>query len=121
VIKLKFPKRALQSAESVGLKDYDHLEPCMIYHAARLVRLLEAYAAYDPEIGYCQGMSDLLSPIIAVMEEDHEAFWSFMGFMKKARHNFRLDEVGIKRQLKIVSQIIKRKDSPVQAFAEVAG
>ncbi|KAL5200956.1 hypothetical protein ABZP36_035310 [Zizania latifolia] len=104
-------ERALQSAESVGLRDYDHLNPCMIYHAARLVGLLEAYAVYDPEIGYCQGMSDLLSPIIAVMEEDDEAFWCFVGFMRKARHNFRLDEVGIRRQLKIVSQIIKRKDS----------
>ncbi|TVU08833.1 hypothetical protein EJB05_42248 [Eragrostis curvula] len=104
-------EKALQCAASVGLKDYDHLEPCMIYHAARLVGLLEAYAVYDPEIGYCQGMSDLLSPIIAVMEEDDEAFWCFVGFMRKARHNFRLDEVGIRRQLKIVSQIIKRKDS----------
>lgn len=104
-------EKALQSAISVGLKDFDHLEPYMIYHAARLVTLLEAYALYDPEIGYCQGMSDLLSPIIAVMEEDHEAFWCFVGFMKKARHNFRLDEVGIRRQLKTVSQIIKRKDS----------
>lgn len=53
--------KALRSAISVGLKDYDHLEPYMIYHAARLVALLEAYALYDPEIGYCQGMSDLLS------------------------------------------------------------
>jgi len=104
-------ERALQSAASVGLKDYEHLEPSMIYHAARLVGLLEAYAVYDPEIGYCQGMSDLLSPIIAVMEDDDEAFWCFVGFMRKARHNFRLDEVGIRRQLKIVSQIIKRKDS----------
>uniref|UniRef100_J3MZF3 Rab-GAP TBC domain-containing protein n=1 Tax=Oryza brachyantha TaxID=4533 RepID=J3MZF3_ORYBR len=104
-------ERALQCAESVGLRDYDHLDPCMIYHAARLVGLLEAYAVYDPEIGYCQGMSDLLSPIIAVMEEDDEAFWCFVGFMRKARHNFRLDEVGIRGQLKIVSQIIKRKDS----------
>jgi len=104
-------EKALRSAISVGLKDYDHLEPYMIYHAARLVALLEAYALYDPEIGYCQGMSDLLSPIIAVMEEDHEAFWCFVGFMRKARHNFRLDEVGIRRQLKTVSQIIKRKDS----------
>ncbi|KAL5231999.1 hypothetical protein ABZP36_030775 [Zizania latifolia] len=104
-------EKALQHAMSVGLKDYDHLEPYMIYHAARLVALLEAYALYDPEIGYCQGMSDLLSPIIVVMEEDHEAFWCFVGFMRKARHNFRLDEVGIRRQLKIVSQIIRRKDS----------
>uniref|UniRef100_J3MV07 Rab-GAP TBC domain-containing protein n=1 Tax=Oryza brachyantha TaxID=4533 RepID=J3MV07_ORYBR len=104
-------EKALEHARSVGLRDYDHLEPYMIYHAARLVAVLEAYALFDPEIGYCQGMSDLLSPIIVVMEEDHEAFWCFVGFMRKARHNFRLDEVGIRRQLKIVSQIIKRKDS----------
>lgn len=97
-------------AESVGLKDYDHLEPCRIFHAARMVAILEAYALYDPEVGYCQGMSDLLSPIIAVIEDDHEAFWCFVGFMKKARHNFRLDEVGIRRQLSIVSKIIKCKD-----------
>ncbi|CAA2965859.1 small G signaling modulator 2-like [Olea europaea subsp. europaea] len=103
--------RARCSAEVVGLKDYDHLEPCRMFHAARLVAILEAYALYDPEIGYCQGMSDLLSPIITVMTEDHEAFWCFVGFMKKARHNFRLDEEGIRRQLNIVSRIIKFKDS----------
>ncbi|KAJ9186992.1 hypothetical protein P3X46_002494 [Hevea brasiliensis] len=103
--------RACCSAEAVGLKDYEHLEPCQIFHAARLVAILEAYALYDPEIGYCQGMSDLLSPIVTVITEDHEAFWCFVGFMKKARHNFRLDEVGIRRQLNIVSKIIKCKDS----------
>ncbi|KAK4743609.1 hypothetical protein SAY87_009921 [Trapa incisa] len=103
--------RACRSAEAVGLKDYDHLEPYRIFHAARLVAILEAYALYDPEIGYCQGMGDLLSPIIAIITEDHEAFWCFVGFMRKARHNFRLDEVGIRRQLKIVSRIIKFKDS----------
>lgn len=101
---------AQQLAESVGLKDYDHLEPCRIFHAARLVAILEAYALYDPEIGYCQGMSDLLSPIISVVEDDSEAFLCFVGFMKRARHNFRLDEVGIRRQLNIVSKIIKCKD-----------
>ncbi|XP_072966886.1 rab GTPase-activating protein 22-like [Typha angustifolia] len=111
-------EKALQSAESVGLKDYDHLEPCMIYHAARLVAVLEAYAVYDPETGYCQGMSDLLSPIVAVIEEDHEAFWCFVGFMRKARHNFRLDEVGIRRQLNIVSKIIKCKDSHLYRHLE---
>ncbi|KAK9724853.1 hypothetical protein RND81_05G103100 [Saponaria officinalis] len=98
-------------AEAVGLKDYDHLDPCRIYHSARLVAILEAYAIYDSEIGYCQGMSDLLSPIISVIEEDYMAFWCFVGFMKKARHNFRLDEVGIRRQLTTVAKIIKYKDS----------
>ncbi|KAF9671032.1 hypothetical protein SADUNF_Sadunf12G0004600 [Salix dunnii] len=110
--------RARRAAEAVGLKDYDHLEPCRVFHAARLVAILEAYAIYDPEIGYCQGMSDLLSPIIAVVTEDHEAFWCFVGFMRKARHNFRLDEVGIRRQLNIVSKIIKCKDSHLYRHLE---
>ncbi|RZC73847.1 hypothetical protein C5167_049328 [Papaver somniferum] len=110
--------RARRSAEAVRLKDYEHLEPCRIFHAARLVAILEAYALYDAEIGYCQGMSDLLSPIIAVIEEDHEAFWCFVGFMRKARHNFRLDEVGIRRQLNIVSKIIKSKDSHLYRHLE---
>ncbi|KAF2299448.1 hypothetical protein GH714_031977 [Hevea brasiliensis] len=67
--------RALRAAKAVGLKDYDHLEPSRIFHAARLVKILEAYAIYDSEIGYCQGMSDLLSPIITVITADAEAFW----------------------------------------------
>uniref|UniRef100_A0A1D1YE98 GTPase-activating protein GYP7 n=1 Tax=Anthurium amnicola TaxID=1678845 RepID=A0A1D1YE98_9ARAE len=110
--------KARHCAEMVCLKDYDHLEPCRIYHAARLVAVLEVYAIYDPEIGYCQGMSDLLSPIVAVMEDDTEAFWCFVGFMKKARHNFRLDEVGIRRQLNLVSKIIKYKDSQLYRHLE---
>ncbi|KAL0452384.1 UNVERIFIED_CONTAM: GTPase-activating protein GYP7 [Sesamum latifolium] len=110
--------KARGSAEVVGLKDYDHLEPWRIFHASRLVAILEAYALYDPEIGYCQGMSDLLSPIITVMTEDNEAFWCFVGFMKKARHNFRLDEVGIRRQLNIVSKIIKYKDGHLYRHLE---
>ncbi|RZC91490.1 hypothetical protein C5167_027553 [Papaver somniferum] len=105
-------------AEAVGLKDYDHLEPCRVFHAARLVAILEAYALYDDEIGYCQGMSDLLSPIAAMVEEDYEAFWCFVGFMKKARHNFRLDEVGIRRQLNTVAKIIKFKDSHLYRHLE---
>lgn len=102
--------KARRLAESVGLKDYDHLDASRTFHAARLVAILEAYALHDPETGYCQGMSDLLSPIISVVEDDSEAFWCFAGFMKRARHNFRLDEVGIRRQLNIVSKIIQCKD-----------
>ncbi|KAE8727330.1 Detected protein of confused Function [Hibiscus syriacus] len=110
--------KAQRLAESVGLKDYDDLDPCRIFHAARLVSILEAYSLYDPEIGYCQGMSDLLSPIISVVENDSEAFWCFAGFMKRARHNFRLDEVGIRRQLNIVSKIIKCKDNHLYRHLE---
>uniref|UniRef100_A0A6N2KAK3 Rab-GAP TBC domain-containing protein n=1 Tax=Salix viminalis TaxID=40686 RepID=A0A6N2KAK3_SALVM len=38
--------------------------------------------------------------------------------MRKARHNFRLDEVGIRRQLNTVSKIIKCKDSHLYRHLE---
>lgn len=103
-------KLACELATSVGLKDDEHLEPCRQHHAARLVAILEAYALYDPETGYCQGMSDLLSPFVALLDNDYEAFWCFAQFMESARHNFRLDEVGIRRQLNKVSNILKLGD-----------
>ena len=31
--------------------------------------------------GYVQGMSDLLSPILMVMDDEVDAFWCFVGFM----------------------------------------
>ncbi|KMZ75303.1 GTPase activating-like protein [Zostera marina] len=110
--------QARKRANAVGLKEYDNLDPCRLYHAGRLIAILESYALYDQEIGYCQGMSDLLSPIVAVMEKDHEAFWCFVGFMRRARHNFRLDEIGIQRQLDIVSKIIKAKDAHLYRHLE---
>jgi hypothetical protein len=97
-------------AQQAGLMDDEHLEPSRRHHAARLVLILEAYTLFDPETGYCQGMSDLLSPFVALIDDDFEAFWCFVKFMEVARHNFRLDEVGIRRQLNLVSSILKASD-----------
>jgi hypothetical protein len=71
------PERAEEMARAVGLENDEHLEPARRAHAARLVGILEAYAVYDKETGYCQGMSDLLSPFVALIESDSEAFWCF--------------------------------------------
>ncbi|KAI5069032.1 hypothetical protein GOP47_0015333 [Adiantum capillus-veneris] len=105
-------------ATSVGLKDDEHLEPCRQHHAARLVGILEAYALFDPETGYCQGMSDLLSPFVALLDEDYQAFWCFVQFMNTARHNFRLDEAGIRRQLNKISSIFKVGDPHLYSHLE---
>ncbi|KAF6166279.1 hypothetical protein GIB67_008707 [Kingdonia uniflora] len=113
-----FAEIAQHLADSVGLKDYDNLEPCRKFYAAQLVFILEANAPYDPVTGYCQGMSDILSPMIAVIEEDHEAIWCFASFMRKAPHNFRLDKEGITTQLMTILKIIKFKDSHLYKHLE---
>ena len=35
-----------------------------------------------PHSGYVQGMSDLLAPILVVMENEVDAFWCFAGLME---------------------------------------
>lgn len=46
-------------------------------------RILLNYAFYNPEIGYTQGMSDLLAPLLIHLKDESEAFWSFVGLMEK--------------------------------------
>lgn len=48
-------------------------------------RILLNYAIYNPIVGYTQGMSDLLAPILIEMTNDpeSESFWSFVGLMER--------------------------------------
>lgn len=45
--------------------------------------ILLNYAACYPELGYTQGMSDLLAPVLAEMQDEAEAFWCFVGLMQR--------------------------------------
>lgn len=45
--------------------------------------MLLTYNEYNPDLGYVQGMSDLLAPLYAVMQDDAVAFWAFVGFMDR--------------------------------------
>lgn len=39
------------------------------------------YAVYNPAIGYSQGMSDLVAPILAEVLDESDTFWCFVGLM----------------------------------------
>ena len=41
------------------------------------------YAAYCPTMGYNQGMSDLLAPILTLIQNESDAFWCFVGLMNR--------------------------------------
>jgi hypothetical protein len=45
--------------------------------------ILMTYVMYNFDLGYVQGMSDLLSPILCLMSHEVDAFWCFVGFMDK--------------------------------------
>ncbi|XP_075041670.1 TBC1 domain family member 25 isoform X2 [Mixophyes fleayi] len=60
-------------------------------HLQALHDLLTTYAVTHPQVSYCQGMSDIASPILAVMDNEAHAFICFCGIMKRLEGNFRMD------------------------------
>lgn len=61
--------------------------------------ILMTYVMYNFDLGYVQGMSDLLSPILWLMQDENDSFWCFVGFMEKVMSNFDIDQAGMKEQL----------------------
>ena len=44
--------------------------------------ILLNYAVYNPSIGYTQGMSDLVAPVLATLHDEVDSFWCFVGLME---------------------------------------
>uniref|UniRef100_A0A4W5LIE6 TBC1 domain family member 15 n=1 Tax=Hucho hucho TaxID=62062 RepID=A0A4W5LIE6_9TELE len=72
--------------------------------------ILMTYCMYDFDLGYVQGMSDLLSPILYVMENEVDAFWCFVSFMDQMRQNFEEQMQGMKTQLIQLSTLLRLLD-----------
>ena len=47
----------------------------------RLFNVLKAYTAYDPQVGYCQGMNFIASMLLRVIPDQEDAFWAFVFLM----------------------------------------
>lgn len=52
-------------------------------------------------------MSDYLSPILFVMEDESEAFWCFVALMERLGPNFNRDQNGMHTQLFALSKVYK--------------
>uniref|UniRef100_A0A669DVJ3 TBC1 domain family member 15 n=1 Tax=Oreochromis niloticus TaxID=8128 RepID=A0A669DVJ3_ORENI len=72
--------------------------------------ILMTYCMYDFDLGYVQGMSDLLSPILYVMENEVDAFWCFVAFMDQMHENFEEQMQGMKTQLIQLSSLLRLLD-----------
>ncbi|XP_022348313.1 USP6 N-terminal-like protein isoform X3 [Enhydra lutris kenyoni] len=50
-----------------------------------LFHVLRAYSVYDPEVGYCQGMSDIVAILVMFLGEE-DAFWALAQLMTLETH-----------------------------------
>ncbi|KAJ4826125.1 hypothetical protein Tsubulata_038636 [Turnera subulata] len=78
--------------------------------------ILLTFSFYNFDLGYCQGMSDFLSPILYVMEDESESFWCFVALMERLGPNFNRDQNGMHSQLFALSKLVELLDSPLHNY-----
>eukprot|EP00249_Psilotum_nudum_P016251 c25747_g1_i3 orf=143-2287(+) len=78
--------------------------------------ILLTYSFYNFDLGYCQGMSDLLSPILFVMEDESESFWCFTALMERLAPNFHRDQNGMHSQILALSKLVQLLDVPLHNY-----
>jgi len=107
-----FRERKSQIEKDIGRTDrsHPHYQGDHNPNVALLQDILMTYVMFNFDLGYVQGMSDLLSPILFVMKNEVDAFWCFVGFMDRVASNFEFDQGGMKRQLENLTEILKHID-----------
>ncbi len=79
-------------------------------HLEQMKDMLLTYNEYNRDLGYVQGMSDLLAPIYAIEQDDAVAFWGFVHFMERMERNFLRDQSGMRLQLLTLDQLCQLLD-----------
>ncbi|KAJ3176276.1 GTPase activating protein, partial [Irineochytrium annulatum] len=73
-------------------------------------------------LGFVQGMADLASPVLIVMEGDEsDAFWCFADLMEKMKSNFRHDGLGMRTRLTTLSKLLQLTDPHLHAHLDLTG
>lgn len=85
-------------------------------HLLALHDLLTTYAVTHPQISYCQGMSDIASPILAVMDNEAHAFICFCGIMKRLEGNFQVDGEVMSLKFSHLRLLLQRSDPEFFAY-----
>lgn len=74
-------------------------------HLNSLRSILISYNIYNDDLGYVQGMTDLLSPIYYVLRDESLSFWCFVHFMDRMERNFLRDQSGIRDQMLTLTEL----------------
>ncbi|XP_054564824.1 TBC1 domain family member 16 isoform X2 [Eptesicus fuscus] len=70
-------------------------------------RILLNYAVYSPAIGYSQGMSDLVAPLLAEVLDESDTFWCFVGLMQNTIFVSSPRDEDMERQLLYLRELLR--------------
>lgn len=75
---------------------------------------------YNPAIGYSQGMSDLVAPILAEVLDESDTFWCFVGLMQNTIFVSSPRDEDMERQLVRPGAVCVRARVRVSVFRHAA-
>ncbi|XP_072776476.1 TBC1 domain family member 25 [Taeniopygia guttata] len=90
-------------------------------HLAALQALLTTFALGHPRLSYCQGMSDVAAPLLAVLDDEAQAFLCFCALMRRLAPRFRPGGRGLARAFAHLRRLLRRADPPFWAFLAARG
>ncbi|KAK4366100.1 hypothetical protein RND71_013980 [Anisodus tanguticus] len=122
-----YDKKILQwklSLHQIGL-DVVRTDRTLVFYEneanqAKLWDVLAVYAWMDKDIGYVQGMSDICSPMVILLENEADAYWCFERAMRRLRENFKssTNSIGVQSQLSTLAQVVKTVDPKLHQHLE---
>uniref|UniRef100_A0A673WCB7 TBC1 domain family, member 16 n=1 Tax=Salmo trutta TaxID=8032 RepID=A0A673WCB7_SALTR len=65
------------------------------------------YAVFNPEMGYCQGMSDLVAPLLTEVQDESDTFWCFVGLMENTIFISSPRDEDMERQLMYLRELLR--------------
>ena len=86
-----------------------------------LFNILTIYALNNPDTLYCQGMSDLASPILHVLEDEMTSYWCFSSLMQRVKANFERKGLAMNFNFHYLSLLLKRVDPELFSHLEEIG
>ncbi|KAG5832886.1 hypothetical protein ANANG_G00295950 [Anguilla anguilla] len=70
-------------------------------------RILLNYAVFNPGMGYCQGMSDLVAPLLTEVQDESDTFWCFVGLMENTIFISSPRDEDMERQLMYLRELLR--------------
>ncbi|XP_074602084.1 uncharacterized protein LOC141855816 isoform X2 [Brevipalpus obovatus] len=85
-----------------------------------LLNILTTFAL-NHGVKYCQGMSDLASPLLYAMKDEAHAYMCFCALMLRMRENFSVDGEAITRKFEQLSLLLQYYDPDFYAYLKQIG
>ncbi|XP_076313617.1 LOW QUALITY PROTEIN: TBC1 domain family member 25-like [Tachypleus tridentatus] len=86
-----------------------------------LFNILTTYSLNHPSVSYCQGMSDLASPILVTMKDEAHAYVCFCAVMHRLKPNFSLDGEAMTVKFQHLSELLQHYDPQFFEYLQQQG